>query len=337
MRRIVPLSPIVPVLSLGLCVACGSTDSDDERSDGGTGGQSESGGAGTGGGSTGATSGGGAANGGSGGDEQEGTGGDEQEGTGGDAETGGSGPGGDSSGGAGGEDAMGTGGSSPTDCSYSTEPTAATAARSAGFAGTDEQYAELYDAPCTDDPDCLEPCTSRGGTEAFCAGSECIHSTTDYCLPPTKWRLVREVLSESASIDEAAVTSLSFDDGTDHDRLVLEKFLFAIPEDATVQGISVHVRHGAEGPNDTKDQAIRLMKGGVVGEEDRSRPDLWPLTLSEVDYGGETDSWGETWTPEAINADDFGVVIAALPVDGGGRAYVDFVSVVVHYSAPCED
>jgi hypothetical protein len=317
--------PLVLIMAVGFFAACGSSGDEDGPSDDdipATGGRSNGGSFSGGSSSGGSSSGAGAGGRGSGGADPSGTGGAE-------TANGGSGDGG--------EAGAGTGGSPSGECAFSTEPTGATVARSAGFAGTDEQYAALYDEPCTESSDCVAPCVSSGGTEEFCSGSECIHSSTDYCLPPTKWRLLSGALQESAGIESAAVTSLSYDDGSDHDRLILEKFLFEIPETATIHGIAVQVRHGAEGPNEARDQVVRLLKDGGVGQTDRSKLDVWSMELTEVDYGGALDSWGESWTPEAINADGFGVAIAALPVDGGGRAYVDFVSVVVHYSAPCED
>jgi hypothetical protein len=87
------------------------------------------------------------------------------------------------------------------------------------------------------------------------------------------------------------------------------------------------------------DGAVRLIKGGVTGEADRSLPTPWTgPEYANVDYGGPTDLWNETWTPADLNSADFGVALSAIYTDtaGNGRAYVDIVYVTVNYRAPCE-
>lgn len=215
---------------------------------------------------------------------------------------------------------------------HSSGPKAPASARSHGFSGTDEQYAELYDAPCTVAADCTAPCTERGGSEEFCVDSICIDSEPDYCLPPTKWRGVSGALAEGASIDDAAVTSLSTSNGTEHDRLVVDDFGFEIPEGATIEGITAVIRHAGGGPTECSDQRVRIVKGAAISEEPREKQGYWPVDLTNETYGGQTDLWGETWTPADINSAEFGLAIAALPGDYGGRAYVDIAYLEVHYS-----
>jgi hypothetical protein len=213
-------------------------------------------------------------------------------------------------------------------------PRHAQAARSAGFAGTDAQYSELYEQLCALPADCIPPCIERGGTQEFCAQHVCIDSTEDYCLPPTKWRDLTQLLFEGTSVSDAAVTSLSTSNGDQHDRLLADDFKHEVPSDATIHGITVAVRHAAEGG--ASDQAVRLIKAGIVGATDRAKPSIWPAEFDVVEYGGLEDLWGEEWTPEDVNAPDFGVAIAALPTPTGSRAYVDIIYTTIHYSIPCD-
>lgn len=240
-----------------------------------------------------------------------------------------------SSGGApesGGAEGNAAGGHSSAACLKTAGPKPPGSARSFGFQGTDLEYSELYDAPCQVDGDCVPPCTERGGTGEFCADSVCVHSSTDYCLPPTKWRGVDNALSEGADIDSAAVTSLSVANGTEHDRLVLDHFGFDIPSGATIEGIVITIRHAAGGAEEASDQRVRIVKAGAIGLTPREKPGFWPETLTDEDYGGTSDLWGEEWSPAEINSAQFGVAVAALPGDTGGRAYVDIAYVSVNYS-----
>lgn len=233
--------------------------------------------------------------------------------------------------GAGGNDQTGAGGAPTDECSRSTGQKAPRAARSFGFSGSDTDYAELYDAPCTVDDDCVAPCTARGGTEEFCGDSICIHSATDYCLPPTKWRAIDQVLTEGTTEDDAAVTSLSTANGAEHDRLIVEDFEFALPETAVILGITATIRRSG-GAQEASDQRVRLVKAGAVSSVPREMPGSWPTTLTAASYGGFTDLWGESWTPSDINSPNFGLAISALPSGTSGRAYVDVVYLEVHYS-----
>lgn len=236
---------------------------------------------------------------------------------------------------AGGSSGTGGGGDG---CLEVTEPKAPQAARSFGFSGTDSDYSLLYDDLCVVPSDCVPPCMERGGTEEFCSASICIDYEPDYCLPPTKWRGVEGALSKSDSIEYSAVTSLSLSNGADHDRLILDDFEFDVPSDATIVGISATIHHAGGGAEEASDQVVRIVKGGVIGETGREKPGYWPLEITPEPYGGPDDLWGETWTPADVNSESFGLAIAALPADSGGRAYVDVAYLEVHYRpAGCDE
>jgi hypothetical protein len=211
-------------------------------------------------------------------------------------------------------------------------------ARSSGFSGTDAQYGEMYDLACFSIDDCVEPCLERGGTETMCLAGECVDSTEDYCLPATVWSNLSSLLAEGSDpyTDAAALVLV----GTPYrDFLLIDDFKLEVPANAEIEGITATVRRAGGGADEAFDFAVRLLKGGVMGESDRAQPTTWNgPPFENVDYGGPTDLWNETWTPADVNAADFGVALAAgyTQTAGNGRAYVDIVYVTVTYSLACE-
>jgi hypothetical protein len=252
------------------------------------------------------------------------------------ADSGGASSGGTAAGGAGsgGASSGGSGGQTNA-CLKSTEAMLPGAARSATFSGTDSEYSELYDQLCVDESDCVAPCTERGGTDEFCAAHVCVDSTDDYCLPPTKWRSVANALQENGTQLDSAESSL--DAGTEgfQDRLVLEGFGFAVPAEATIVGVTARVLRAYSSSEPVVDYSVRLVLNGEEIGTDLKRPDAWPEeVLEEAEYGGEAELWGQEWSPEQVNSENFGIAIGALPL-AGGRAYIDVVRLVVHYEL-CE-
>jgi hypothetical protein len=318
----------------GAVSGCSSESNDFRRKPHDHGGGSGSGGSGAEGGTAPST-------GGSGGSAQGGQGGSGQAG------------GGSSPGGTGGSGASDTGGSAGTDAgsggvsdggsdcggpvtdgeamSYSRR------ARSSGWSGTDAQYSELYDVPCSSVDDCIDPCTTRGGTEAMCAASICVDSTSDYCLPPTAWRNLGALRSEGTGPEDGAELVLVYNPY--EDVLLLDDFRLEVPAGAEIVGITVTVRRAGGSSMEAVDGAVHLIKGGVVGSSDRALPTPWTgPEYASIAYGGPTDLWGQTWTPAEVNAQNFGVALSAIYADtaGNGRAYVDIVYVTVSYRTTCE-
>ncbi len=211
--------------------------------------------------------------------------------------------------------------------------------RSSGFMGTDTQYYELYDiGACFSVNDCIDPCLQRGGTQEMCAAGECIHSLDDYCLPATIWQNLGSLSAEGDDpYTEAAELVLV---GTPyHDTLLVNDFKLEVPAAAEIRGITVTVRRAAGGDDEAVDAAVRLVKGGVVTDADRSSPIPWNAPpFEDVDYGSATDLWNESWTPADVNAADFGVALrtAYTQTAGNGRAYVDIVYVTVSYDIACQ-
>lgn len=327
---------LLTVAVLGAAIASCSGKSDDAPSGaaatGGTGGAGAGSGGSAGGGSSGVSGGAGAGGGGAG------TGG--KGGAGGTGNAGSSGAGG-SAGGAGTEAQAGAGQGGMPSCEVAADASVVTRhgqrARSSGFSGTEEDYAELYSLPCEMGADCAPPCLERGGTEEMCAGNLCIESMPNYCLPATVWQGLNALYAEGTDplTDGAGLVTVS---DPYRDYLLVDDFKLEIPEGAEILGITATIRRATSGANEAVDAAVRLIKGGVMGGSDRSSPVPWSAPdFVDEEYGGPTDLWGESWTAAEVNADDFGVALAVgYPQTGGsGRAYVDIVRVTVSY-APCE-
>jgi hypothetical protein len=109
---------------------------------------------------------------------------------------------------------------------------------------------------------------------------------------------------------------------------------FTIPVGATIDGIVANVNRYSNTANQTFDERVRIVKGGVVGATDRSAGGFWSTTGSDVvTYGGVSDLWGESWLYSDINASNFGLAIACR--ESGGTqtdGLVDYVELTVWYT-----
>ena len=123
------------------------------------------------------------------------------------------------------------------------------------------------------------------------------------------------------------------------DFLLVDDFKLEVPEAAEITGITVTVRRAGGSSMEAVNGAIRLIKGGIMGDSDRALPTAWSgPEYVDMDYGGSDDLWGETWTPDDVNAPDFGVALSALYTESGGngRAYVNIIYATIHFQTACE-
>jgi hypothetical protein len=141
----------------------------------------------------------------------------------------------------------------------------------------------------------------------------------------------------AASRDFAYATASPLNTTTFSEYLKATNLSFSIPAGAIIRGIVVTLhRNGTTPP--PLDYRVRLVKGGVIGSEDRSTLALWSLEDETAVYAGKTDLWGETWTADDINSADFGVAIAAKGSDAlfASGAAVDHIQLTVHYGTPTQ-
>jgi len=119
-------------------------------------------------------------------------------------------------------------------------------------------------------------------------------------------------------------------------------FGFSIPSDATIKGIVVEVDRYESGTTlRVTDNSIRLVKGGVIGGDNKSTGASWPSSDTDTyqSYGGSSDLWGLSWAPADINSPNFGVAISAIKdaSNHDSTAYVDHIRITVYYnSAPTD-
>jgi hypothetical protein len=57
-----------------------------------------------------------------------------------------------------------------------------------------------------------------------------------------------------------------------------------------------------------RDYAVKLIKGGVLQSANKAKTSAnWETTDTYVSYGGSTDLWSTSWTPDDINNNSFGI------------------------------
>lgn len=109
-------------------------------------------------------------------------------------------------------------------------------------------------------------------------------------------------------------------------------FGFAIPSDATINGITMDVECKQSG-NTVTDYHTNLLKAGGIAGDDKKSATTWPMSDGVRTYGGAADLWGTTWTPADVNHAGFGCAIAATITSGISRtASVDLITLTVTYT-----
>jgi hypothetical protein len=145
-------------------------------------------------------------------------------------------------------------------------------------------------------------------------------------------------IGSSAAV--ATCTSIPSNGGTSY--LLFAKGLgFAIPTNATINGIQVEIRRQSSGMTSPflRDNVVQLTKNGTVliGSNLAVTGTDWPTaSLQTATYGGGASLWGTTWTPAEINSSNFGVALQARNANttvGRTRdATVDYIRVTVTYT-----
>lgn len=95
-------------------------------------------------------------------------------------------------------------------------------------------------------------------------------------------------------------------------------FGLTVPSNATIQGIVVTIRKGANRVNAVQDVTVKLLKAGTAVGNNKAASGSWPQIMWNqyvipstggipTNYGSNTDLWGTTWTPTDIANANFGV------------------------------
>lgn len=139
-----------------------------------------------------------------------------------------------------------------------------------------------------------------------------------------------------SSNDSYATTSV---DGTTSDPLQCVDFGFSIPLGSTVTGIEVFVerRSSSTGNGGSRDASLFLVKNGASVGANRATTTTYTTGDVSEGHGSSGDLWGTTWTPNDINAANFGTVFTATKPNSAGGAHtvsVDHIYITVYYTIP---
>ncbi len=112
-------------------------------------------------------------------------------------------------------------------------------------------------------------------------------------------------------------------------------FGFDIPTGSIIAGILVYVSGKIVGVAGWQLDFIRIIKGGVIGTTVNKTAVLPNSTVNTVAASNSEDLWGETWTAEDINDEDFGVALSTIGSDGYTAAVsIEDFEIVVYYLPP---
>jgi hypothetical protein len=143
------------------------------------------------------------------------------------------------------------------------------------------------------------------------------------------------------SIAGAGTAGMSIATSTTSNYLQGSAYGFAIPTNATINGITLNIRKSSSGSNAPfiRDSEVKLVKGGTILATNKATTTTeWSnnSTLATTTYGGATDLWNTTWTPAEINASNFGAVLAATnaSTNNSRTAAVDWMQITVTYTVP---
>lgn len=115
--------------------------------------------------------------------------------------------------------------------------------------------------------------------------------------------------------------------------LIASNYGFAIPTNATINGITVTVFRRGNSTSIT-DNIVSLVKGGSITGSNLASGTGWANgSMQLATYGGTNTLWGTTWTAADINASNFGVAFSAKSSSGSTRQLdIDYIQVNIRYT-----
>ena len=182
------------------------------------------------------------------------------------------------------------------------------------------------------------PATSNGGAcstgqPQVCGGCPPgqILSSAHY---PSSWANDNSIGSYSWDLHASEPVVRTMTAGGTSSYLKVTGFGYSLPANAVIGGIYVQWDRRISYSNTIVDNAVRIVKDGVVQSADRSATDFWPSPLFDAkQYGGATDLWGVPWTAADINSTGFGTALSAkyAASSGNDSPSVPLVAVYVCY------
>lgn len=135
----------------------------------------------------------------------------------------------------------------------------------------------------------------------------------------------------ASSNDSYATYTEAGTSGTSH-YLKATNFSFNVPVQAVITGVEVKIEKSKTDHN-WRDNTVKLVVAGSVVGSNKATADDYSASDTVVTYGSGGDLWGVNLSPGAVNASNFGVVLATDKTAGAGSesARVDHIQISVHY------
>jgi hypothetical protein len=114
-------------------------------------------------------------------------------------------------------------------------------------------------------------------------------------------------------------------------------FSISLPSAAIIDGIVVDMERSVNSVNGgsiVRDNAVRLVKNGVILADDRATNTSWTTADTYETHGNSTDLWGTTWSAAELNSPAFGAAVSVTKAnaDSGSRtARIDHIRITIYY------
>jgi hypothetical protein len=146
---------------------------------------------------------------------------------------------------------------------------------------------------------------------------------------PSSWS------NDSADTVRTSNDSRASENGSDS--AAWRDFDIDIPEDADIKGIEVEIEARKQGSGSCR---VGVEISAQADENDDwtstgfTVPPSSSLTNSDTTYfrGGATELWGQTWTEDELENDDFGIRLRRTNASGSCTVEVDRIRIRIHYS-----
>lgn len=175
-----------------------------------------------------------------------------------------------------------------------------------------------------------------GGTEASAKAPGKVESTGT----GVAWSNPENAKTENESFATAELTAASPTSRS----LKATEFGFAVPEEATIAGISAAVVCNYTNPGqipadgEVEDNEVKLVKAGTIEGTSQAKSGTWTIGVPSGtrNYGGTSNLWGLALTPANVNASNFGIALSAkgVALAKTNTARVDKVTLTVYYTLP---
>lgn len=114
--------------------------------------------------------------------------------------------------------------------------------------------------------------------------------------------------------------------------LILGGYTFAVPSNATVQGIELTVtRRAADGT--VGDESVQLLRGGMPFPTSKAKG-AWKSSTEKVVYGDKVDLWGASAnapTPSELSSLGVSIRVEHTAAIGDSTAFIDAATLRVYY------